>query len=277
MSTTTSQPDAGPAARPVTPMGILARALEGACENLASVAGVPAGVLDDLGRARALAGGLEPYLGRCTSPASPALQRLADRTRAHDWTQHDSPGGNLEQEMLSGHVEGQLLAFLVRLTRATDVLEVGMFTGYSALAMAEALPTDGRLVACEVDPDVAAFARECFDQSPAGDRIDVVVGPAAQTLARLADQGRAFDLVFVDADKGGYLDYVRTLVDTDLLAPAGLICVDNTLLQGETYAGGEPSSPGRAITDFNLAVAADPRVEQVMLPLRDGLTLIRRA
>ena len=175
--------------------------------------------------------------------------------------------------MLSGHVEGQALKFLVHLARARRVLEIGMFTGYSALAMAEALPDDGVLVACEVDADVAALARECFAAAPGGEKIDVRVAPADDTLAALA--GQVFDLVFIDADKAGYLGYVERILETGLLRDGGVICVDNTLMQGQPWAG-ESTANGDAITAFNAAIADDPRVEQVLIPLRDGLTLIRR-
>ena len=176
--------------------------------------------------------------------------------------------------MLSGHVEGRFLHFLVKITRARRVLEIGMFTGYSALAMAEALPDDGELVACEVDPVAAAFGRECLAGSPAGHRIRIEVGPAADTLATLV--GQRFDLVFVDADKAGYASYLDTVLDGELLAPGGVVCVDNTLMQGQPWTG-ERTPNGEAISAFNRSVADDPRVEQVLVPLRDGLTLIRRA
>ena len=178
--------------------------------------------------------------------------------------------------MLSGHVEGQLLKMLVHATRARRVLDVGMFTGYSALAMAEALPDGGRVVACEVDAAVAEFAERCFRASECGDRIVVHVAPAADTLAELATDGAMFDLIFIDADKGGYLGYLTAVLDRDLLAPHGLICVDNTLMQGQPWTSDEPTANAVAISAFNEAVAADPRVEQVIVPLRDGLTLIRR-
>ncbi|CAN5492093.1 hypothetical protein BH10ACT1_BH10ACT1_03970 [soil metagenome] len=265
------------AARPVTPVSILAELLGEVSEHL-DLCELDADVRRKLRRATALAAGLDPYLARCTTPESPALAALAARTAATDWSRPDGDGAApvLEQEMLSGHVEGQVLRFLVGLTRAHRVLEIGMFTGYSALAMAEALPDGGVVVACELDAEVAAFARECFDASPAGDRIQVRVGPASDSLAQLTADGESFDLVFIDADKGGYIDYFRTLLDTDLLAPDGLICVDNTLMQGHPYATGATSANGDAIAAFNRAVVDDPRVEQVLLPLRDGLTLIRR-
>lgn len=251
-------------ARPVTPLGILAAELDRVRTHLAAVDPALAAELDG---ACALASGLDPYLAACAAPESPALAALAERTRTAEW------GGALEQEMLSGHVEGRVLAFLVRLTGARRVLDVGMFTGYSSLAMAEALPAGGEVVACELDPGVAAFARESFAASAAGARITVHVAPAAETLRTLEGP---FDLVFLDAEKPGYLGYVELLLERDLLAGGGLLCVDNTLMQGEPWLPGPPSPNGAAIAAFNTAIAADPRLEQVLLPLRDGLTLIRR-
>ena len=261
-------------ARPVTPTTILAAELCDIYAELDAWGTTPLPLLQRLGRARDLADGLDGYLERCTTPASPALARLAQRTNTTAWDVRS--GGTLEQEMLSGHVEGQLLNFLVRMAGARRVLEIGMFTGYSALAMAEALPDGGVVVACEVDADVAAFARGCFDDSPVGDRITVEVGPAMDTLRRLDGAGEPFDFVFIDADKAGYLAYLDLLLDSSLLAPAAVIAVDNTLMQGQPYTGVGVTANGQAIASFNEAVAADPRIEQVMLPLRDGLTLIRR-
>ena len=258
-------------ARPVTPTTIAAAELTELCRDLEGL-GVPAAVLGRARRARDVIAGLDSYLDKCTTAESPALAGLAARTRSAEWS-----GSTLEQEMLSGHVEGRFLDFLVQMTRATSVLEIGMFTGYSALAMAEALPPGGSVVACELDEPVAAFARQCFDASPAGGKIEILVGPAAASLTRLADEGRRFDLVFIDADKAGYLGYLTMLLDSDLLAPDAVIAVDNTLLQAEPYLGTDMSDNGSAIAQFNRAVAADPRVEQVLLPLRDGLTLIRRS
>jgi caffeoyl-CoA O-methyltransferase len=256
--------------RPVTPLGILATKLEHLSQQLAA-SDIDPKLKSELRQACELASGLDPYLSHCTTPESPALAALVRRTQAEDWSQ-----GQLEQEMLSGHVEGQFLKFLVHVTQARRVLEIGMFTGYSALAMAEALPDDGEVLACEVDAYVANFAQECFSESPSGHKISVKVAPAMLTLARLAAANETFDLVFIDADKAGYIDYVNFLLDNDLLAPHGSICVDNTLMQGQPYLAGESTANGVAIAKFNQTIADDPRIDRVLLPLRDGLTLIRR-
>lgn len=265
--------------RPVTPVGILAAKLESLVQQVESQDAIDPAFKAELKQAYELANGLDPYLNLCTTPESPALATLVKRTQSEDWSQRFSDGEtvrHLEQEMLSGHVEGQLLKFLVHLTKAQRVLEIGMFTGYSALAMAEALPVDGEVVACEVDTYVAEFAQKCFNESNAGHKISVKVAPALETMKQLAAAGEVFDLVFIDADKAGYTDYLDLLLTTGLLAPNGLICADNTLMQGQPYLSGTATANGIAIAQFNQAVVDDPRVEQVLVPLRDGITLIRR-
>jgi caffeoyl-CoA O-methyltransferase len=233
-----------------------------------------------LQKALRLAAGLDPYLEECTTEQSSALAAIAQKTSSEDWSKRFSNGSTvrqLEQEMLSGHLEGQVLKMFVYMTRAKSILDIGMFTGYSALAMAEALPPDGRLVACEVDSYVAEFARDLFQGSLDGAKIKVELGSALSTLDKLADTGESFDLVFIDADKKEYVQYYQTLLDTNLLSPQGFICVDNTLLQGQVYLPEQERTPnGEAIACFNRIVKDDPRVEQVVLPVRDGLTIIRR-
>ncbi|MFB2895698.1 O-methyltransferase [Aerosakkonemataceae cyanobacterium BLCC-F50] len=269
----------GDRARPVTPLGILVEKLE-KIVKMAETATIPDEISNALQQAYQLAAGIDPYLEEVTTQESPALAALATKTREEPWSKHFSDRATvrqLEQEMLSGHIEGQTLKMFVYMTGAKNILEIGMFTGYSALAMAEALPENGRVVACEVDEYVANFAKNCFQESPHGSKISVEVAPALQTLEKLAAAGESFDLVFIDADKKEYVDYFKMLLDKGLLAENGFICVDNTLLQGEPYLPAEQRSPnGEAIAQFNQIVAQDPRVEQVLLPLRDGLTVIRR-
>jgi caffeoyl-CoA O-methyltransferase len=268
----------------VTPVAILADELNDLIRRLELATDADQDCLVRARRARDLAAGLDPYLSQCASPESPALAALARRTHEINWADpvHRTGSRPLEQEMLSGHVEGQLLKFLVHVAGARRVLDIGLFTGYSALAMAEALPDDGIVVACEIDPAVAQFARECFSESPAGHKITVEVAPAIETLERLADESSSpanqFDFVFIDADKSSYLAYVEFLLDSTLLTAQAVIAVDNTLMQGQPYRNGaDMSVNGSAVATFNAALTADPRVEQVLIPLRDGITLIRRA
>lgn len=222
---------------------------------------------------------LEDYLLEQSSSPSADLEALESATRQHDWQaaferqQTDLP---LEQEMVSGKLEGQFLKMLVAISGAESVLEIGSFTGYASLAMAEALPEHGRLIACEFDAFTADFARRQLEKLPAGRRVNIRTGDARTTLNELAEAGERFDLVFIDADKPGYTDYFLTLLDRNLVGIGGLICADNTLFQGQPYAESIPTANGRVIAEFNRLVARDDRVEQVLVPIRDGLTIIRR-
>ena len=158
------------------------------------------------------------------------------------------------------------------MTGARRVLEIGTFTGYSALSMAAALPADGRIVTCDIDPETNEVARRAAAGSPYGDRIEFRLGPALDTIATLDGP---FDLVFIDADKESYLAYYEAVLPK--LAERGVIVVDNVLWSGRVLDPSDETVDTVAIRAFNDAVAADPRVVCVMLTVRDGVTLIRRA
>ncbi|MCP9490905.1 MAG: O-methyltransferase [Solirubrobacteraceae bacterium MAG38_C4-C5] len=173
--------------------------------------------------------------------------------------------------MLTGPVEGRLLETLVSAAAPQLVLEVGTFSGYSALSMVATLPEGGRIVTCELDDVRADFAQRHIDAAGAGDRIEIRRGPALDSIAALDGP---FDLVFIDADKAGYVDYYEAVLPK--LAPRGLIAADNTLAGGRAATDADDDT-ARAIRAFNDHVAADPRTVQVLLTVRDGITLIRRA
>jgi caffeoyl-CoA O-methyltransferase len=169
-------------------------------------------------------------------------------------------------QMQVGRLEGVFLRMLVRMTGARRVLEIGTFTGYSALMMAEGLPEEGELITCDVDPEAEAIARDFFARSPHGKKISLRMGPALETLKTL--QG-PFDLAFIDADKQNYGHYYDAVLP--LLRTGGLLVADNTLWSGRVL---EPKSESdQAIVAFNARVAADPRVEKVLLTVRDGMML----
>lgn len=172
--------------------------------------------------------------------------------------------------------QARLLGILVAATGAIRVLEVGTFTGLSALCMARALPADGRLVACDVSEEWTAIARRYWERTGVADRITLRLGPASATLERLAAEGAApFDLAFVDADKEGYASYVDAL--HPLLRPDGLVLVDNTLWSGRvTDPPQEADDATRALQAFNTAMVDDERFETVLVPAYDGLTFLRR-
>jgi len=198
----------------------------------------------------------DDYAERMTTPHDELLAELSAETAAAIGS----------EQMLTGPVAGRLLELLVWLGRPQRVLEIGTFTGHSALAMAAALPDGGRIDTCELDPERAAFAQRYFDRSPYGAKITLHVGPAIETIEQLDG---SFDLVFIDADKEGYVDYYETVLPR--LSPNGLIVADNTLAGGRVLDGQPP------IARFNEHVAADPRTVQALLTVRDGMTLIRHA
>ena len=204
---------------------------------------------------------LERYAELHSTPNGELFERLAAETRA----QTDCP------QMMVGLLEGQLLALLVRLSGARRVLELGTFTGYSSISMASALPDDGRVVTCDVDPDAAAIARRYMDESGHGHKIEIRLGPALETIASLEGP---FDLVFVDADKENYVAYYEAVLPR--LTPRALIAADNTLWSGRVLDPDDESESTRAIRSFNEHVRSDSRVTSVMLTVRDGVTLIRR-
>jgi caffeoyl-CoA O-methyltransferase len=206
-----------------------------------------------------LAPEIEAYLFEHTRAPSPIFEEMRERTYA----EAPSP------QMQVGRVEGALLRILVGSIGARRVLEIGTFTGFSALSMAEALPDDGELVTCDIDAEVTAMARQFFDRSPHGKKIRVALGDALETLRTLRGP---FDLVFLDADKERYLDYYEATLP--MLRTGGLLVADNTLWSGEVLDPRTPSAKG--IVAFNTRVTTDPRVDNVLLPVRDGIMLARK-
>jgi caffeoyl-CoA O-methyltransferase len=202
---------------------------------------------------------LDDYLFKVTSKESPLLKSLREETESA------SPVAR----MLCGPIEGQLLAMLVKLSGAKRCLEIGTFTGYSALHIASSLPVDGKLITCELRKDHADIAQRYFDQSPHGHKIELLLGNATETLLTLAP---SFDFIFIDADKANYPLYYDLVLPK--LKPQGLIVVDNALWDGEVVH--PDSKEARAIDSLNQKASQDPLVETVMLTVRDGMLLIRK-
>jgi len=174
--------------------------------------------------------------------------------------------------MMIGTQEGRFVELLVFATRAKSVLEIGTFTGYSAISMAAGLAPGGKILTCELDPTHAARARANVDASPYADRIEVREGPALETIASLPGP---FDLVFIDADKEGYDAYFEAVLGK--LAPSGLIVCDNTLFGGTVLPGAETNSSATALRAFNDKLVSDRRVVCSLTTIRDGVTLIRKS
>lgn len=204
---------------------------------------------------------LRAYAARHTTAASPSLQAVSRSTL--DWSE-------LGETMMVDAAEGQLLKLLAGLVGARRILEIGTFGGYSALAMAEALPVDGHIDTLEVEPDHAAKAAEHIAAAGQSGRVTVHLGVALETLGRLTGP---YDMAFIDADKSAYPDYYERVVP--LMRAGGLIVADNVFRHGLVLDADrlEPSVVG--MRAFNERAATDPRVDTVMLPVRDGVSLIR--
>ncbi|MFD3324782.1 O-methyltransferase [Streptomyces sp. NPDC058701] len=174
--------------------------------------------------------------------------------------------------MQSAEEQGPLLAFLVRLTGARHIVEIGTFTGFSALSMAQALPADGRIIACDVSEEWTRYGQEAWEAAGVADRIDLRIAPALDTL-RAMPADEHIDLAYVDADKQSQIAYWEELVPR--LRPGGLIVTDNTLYHGTVL---DESATGAAagVRAYNDHVAADPRMDSVLLAISDGLTLSRK-
>lgn len=202
---------------------------------------------------------VEDYAFLNTRAEPPLLQALIDATNENmGWPQK-----------LSGRLVGRTLKMLSAIQQPRRALEIGMFTGYSALSIAEGMPADGQLICCETNPRAIEYAQRFFDQSPHGDKISVVFGKALDTLETLEP---GLDFTFIDADKRNYLNYYEKV--KALTRPGGLIILDNVLWSGKVL------QPESEIDDILVAtnerIAHDPEVENVFLSVRDGLNIVRK-
>ena len=205
---------------------------------------------------------LEDYILRHIDPEPDYLYRLWRATNVH----------TIHGRMTSGHLQGRLLKMLVQMIRPQRVLEVGTFSGYSAISMAEGLPDDGHLYTFEINDEMEDFTRPWIEGSSVASKITFIIGDALIEAPRL---GITFDLAFIDGDKRTYRDCYEMVLS--ILRPGGFILADNTLWDGHVVDHAyDHDRQTQGITDFNDYIAADDRVEQVILPLRDGLTLIRK-
>jgi caffeoyl-CoA O-methyltransferase len=202
---------------------------------------------------------IEAYVETHTSPASPLFEALAKETRE-----------TMQLHMMQvGNVEGSLLRMLVKLSGAKHALEIGTFTGYSALCIAEGLPDDGTLITCDIDHEATTIARRYWGQSPHGKKIELRLGFAWETIDALSGP---FDFVFLDADKQNYVRYWEAVMPK--VRSGGLIAADNVLWSGRVTNPREELDI--AVDSFNKHALADSRVEVVMLTVRDGVTLARK-
>jgi len=208
---------------------------------------------------------LRDYLLRVSVRESAALARLRQET-----ADHPRSGMQICPE------QGQLMQLLVRLMSARRVIEVGVFTGYSSLAVAQALPEDGTILACDVSDEYTTVARRHWEAAGVAGKIELVIAPALETLDERLARGEAgrYDFAFIDADKENYLGYYERVLA--LLRPGGLVAVDNTLWSGAVADDTDQSPATVALRQFNRRLLEDERVDLSLVPIGDGLTLARR-
>ena len=210
---------------------------------------------------------LSEYIEQHSSPESPVMQQITRSTHLEV----------INPRMLSGHVQGRVLSMISQMIQPKRILELGTFTGYSALCLAEGLTEDGKLITIEHNDEMEDSILRNLALSPLGEKIELVIGDAKEAMRRLGDEAKGagvFDLVFIDADKKEYCDYLDLVLP--LMRKGGWILADNTLWDGHIIeAAYDKDKQTVALRAFNDKVAADNRLEKVILPLRDGLTIIR--
>ena len=208
---------------------------------------------------------LHEYLVRHAVRESDVLRRLREETASME-----------EAQMQIAPEQGAFMEMLVRMTGARRALEVGVFTGYSSIVVAQALPDDGLLTACDVSEEYASIARRNWREAGVEDKIEFRIGDAADTLRALLDEARGgtYDFAFIDADKTSYGIYYELVLQ--LLRPGGVVALDNMLRDGRVLDPAEDDASTRAIAALNAAIARDDRVDCCMLPIADGVTLVRK-
>jgi predicted O-methyltransferase YrrM len=204
--------------------------------------------------------GIEEYARLHTEPENDLLKELVRETHAMV----------LQPRMLSGHLQGRFLSFIAKVYQPSLILEIGTYTGYSALCMAEGLKQGGRLITIDVNEELETFTRSFFDRSAYKEQIDYRIADAAHEIPTIEGP---IDMVFIDADKRNYALYFDLVIDK--MRPRGLILVDNVLWSGKIIEEAAKDKSTQALRDFNTKVANDPRVEPLLLPIRDGLFLLR--
>merc|ERR1740121_3250583 len=260
----------------VTPTDLVAEKLTKAAASSEDVA-----IRETVVEASKIVDGIDSMVAKYSQQPSEALKKISIETAKTNpmWDEMEAKGETsrlMEAEMISGQAEGQLLQLLVQFGGVKRALDIGTFTGYSSLALAEALPEDGRVVTLEREAQAAEMAAGNWSGSPHAAKIESRVGEARDLLQGLADTGASFDLVFLDVDKPGYFPLYQMLMDTGLLRVGGLLVVDNTMYKGEELSGRKLSTNGQGAQALNEGLLSDDRVRQVMLPLRDGVTLVHR-
>ena len=197
------------------------------------------------------------------------------QSEALSWVEKQTHIRTNHARMLSGAVQGQVMRMIVQMSGARDILELGTFTGYSAICLGAAMPQDGHLDTLEINDELEDLILEGFDRAGLSDKITLHIGDCKETLRRFAEEGRRYDLVYMDANKREYCEYYDLIFD--MVRPCGLILADNVLWDGKVCQDPLPQDKQtQGIARFNDMITQDRRVESVIIPLRDGLNLIRK-
>lgn len=197
------------------------------------------------------------------------------QSEALEWVEKQTHIRTNHPRMLSGAVQGQVMRMIAQISGARNILELGTFTGYSAICLASALPEDGHLDTLEINDELEDLIMEGFDRAGLADRIDIHIGDCKETLQKFREEGRTYDLVYIDANKREYCEYYELIFD--MVRPGGIILADNVIWDGKVCMDPLPQDKQTlGIAAFNDMVSKDPRVESVIIPLRDGLNMIRR-
>lgn len=204
---------------------------------------------------------LQKYVEDHSEPESDLLQRIARETHLHV----------LKPRMLSGHLQGRVLSMISHMVRPSRILEIGTYTGYAALSLAEGLNADGKLITIDNNEELSIRTKSYFNESPFQDQIEMMVGNAPDIIPTLSEK---WDLVFIDADKENYSTYFDLVIED--MNEGGIILADNVLWSGKVSDPSKNDDATNAIRSFNQKVHKDPRVQNVLFPIRDGLMMLRK-
>lgn len=204
---------------------------------------------------------IERYILEHGTPEDPVLEELYRQTHIRF----------VNPNMVSGHIQGKLLEFISMMIRPKYILEIGTFTGYSAICMSKGLQEGGKLITIEINDEIATFTKSYFEKAGVSHRIDLLNGNALEIIPGLATE---FDLVFIDADKRDYCDYFRLVLDK--VKPGGFILADNVLWGGQVLEKDTNDQQSKGIIEFNEMMKNENRIESLILPIRDGLMILRK-
>jgi len=223
----------------------------------------------------------EEFCDMVTTKSSKACSKILKATYDVDWNQLQKEGkstGSLDKKMITGNLEGQFLKSIVSMHNAKNVLEVGMFTGYGALSMAEALPADGKMVTVDIEKYLETYTGNFFKESPHCNKIKIHIGSALEYMKSAIAKKEQFDVIFLDADKSEYIDYLKLAFEGGLLAKRGSVLIDNAFRHGDGYAPhrieerGE-HNPTRKLAEY---LNENKSLHSSLVPIRDGVTMVRR-